>query len=149
MRWITLEDIKDQLRIEQSNHSEDRMLTRYANSAENTILTLTHRTEAELKAMNKLDPTEIPPEIWECTLFLVEHSYWSRGAVSPQQMYAVPYGFDMKIKPYVRLTRRGNVDDSEAEKLWDAIDNLDANKQDNLEFATDEDIEEYFGDENE
>jgi hypothetical protein len=36
----------------------------------------------------------------------VDTSYTNREAVSMQQLYAVPYGFDMLIKPYMRLTTK-------------------------------------------
>ena len=35
---------------------------------------------------------------------LVDLSYQQRSPVSPVSMYAVPYTFDLLIKPYMKLT---------------------------------------------
>lgn len=103
MDWLELNDIKDQLRIERDYHDEDTILTRYGNSAEATILNLTGRTYEELKAMNPTGENAIPADIWEATVMLVVSSYEHRSPSAQYQMYAVGYGFDMKIKPYMRL----------------------------------------------
>ena len=63
MRWLTLADIKDQLRIEQDDTSQDKLLTRYGATAENFTLGYLQRTEDELKAMNDQDPTMVPEDI--------------------------------------------------------------------------------------
>jgi hypothetical protein len=39
----------------------------------------------------------------QASLMLVELSYMQRSAVSMQQLYAVPYTFDLLVKPYMRL----------------------------------------------
>ena len=36
-------------------------------------------------------------------LLLVDNSYTHRSPSTPQQMYAVPYGFDILVKPYMIL----------------------------------------------
>jgi hypothetical protein len=37
------------------------------------------------------------------TLLLVDNSYEHRSPQSPQQMYYVGYGFDLMVKPYMKL----------------------------------------------
>jgi len=103
MKWITLEEIKQQLRIEPDYTDEDDKLERYGNSAEATILNLTGRTFEELKAMNPTGEDAIPPDLWEATVLLVSVSYEHNSAVDQYQMYAVPYSVDMKLKPYMKL----------------------------------------------
>ena len=51
MKWLTLTEIKQQLRIEADYTDEDALLTRYGNSAEAVVLNITGRTYDELKAM--------------------------------------------------------------------------------------------------
>ena len=53
MRWLTLDDIKDQLRIEQEDTSQDKLLTRYGATAENFTLGYLQRSEAELKVAKR------------------------------------------------------------------------------------------------
>ena len=105
MNWLTLPTIKEHLRIEADFTMEDSMLTIYGESAEATVLSITGRTVAELKEMNIDDQTKVPTPIIHASLLLVDTSYQQRAAVSPQQLYAIPYAFDMLIKPYIKLTR--------------------------------------------
>jgi hypothetical protein len=37
-------------------------------------------------------------------LMLVAQSYQHREPASPQNLYAVPYAFDLLLKPYIKLT---------------------------------------------
>ena len=41
--------------------------------------------------------------IYQAGLLLVDNSYTHRSPSTPQQMYAVPYGFDILVKPYMIL----------------------------------------------
>lgn len=106
MKWLTLEDIKKQLRIEPDFTDDDALLIRYGDSAESVILNITGRTYEELKSMNRLGD-DIPADIWEATVMLVTLSYEQRSPVSMQNMNAIPYSFDMKVKPYMKLTVGG------------------------------------------
>lgn len=106
MKWLTLEEIKQQLRIEPDFTDEDALLTRYGNSAEAVVLNITRRTFEELKEMNPTGEDAIPDDIWEASVMLVTLSYEQRSPVSMQSMYVIPYAFDMKVKPYMRLTNK-------------------------------------------
>lgn len=106
MKWLTLEEIKQQLRIESDCHDEDALLVRYGNSAEAVVLNLTGRTYEELKAMNPTGEDAIPADVWEATVMLVELSYQQRSPLTSQNLSIVPFAFDMKIKPYMRLTTK-------------------------------------------
>ena len=114
MRWLTLEDIKDQLRIEQDDTSQDKLLTRYGATAEKFILRYIQRTEAELKAMNTDDPTLVPEDIVSATLMLCDLYYQYRGPVSMQNLYLIDYGFDALVMPFRKGTY-SSVDEEEDE----------------------------------
>lgn len=106
MKWLTLDEIKQQLRIEPDFTDEDTLLERYGNSAELYVLNVTGRTYDELKAMNPTGEDEFPADLWEATIMLVQISYNRDTPISRQNMYIVPWGVDAKIKPYMRLTTR-------------------------------------------
>lgn len=99
MKYLTLEQIKQQLRIEPDFTLEDAELTRYGESSEQTVLNITRRTYEDFIESYG----EIPADIIHATLMLVTVSYEQRSAVSMQNMSGVPYAFDMKVKPYMRL----------------------------------------------
>jgi hypothetical protein len=105
MEYLTLTDIKDQLRIEQEFTEEDKILTLYGESAENTIAQYLNRGKnaAEMVANLTEQYGGIPKPIIQATLMLVDSSYQHRSPSSPQNMYYVLYGFDMLIKPYMIL----------------------------------------------
>lgn len=99
MKWLKLDDIKHQLRIETDYTEEDALLISYGNAAEETILNICQRTYDDF-----IDNYgEIPQAVINASLLLVNTSYEQRGAVTMQNLYAVPYAFDMLIKPYMRL----------------------------------------------
>jgi hypothetical protein len=99
MKWLNLDEIKDQLRIEHDFDLEDTKLTLYGESAEQAILDLCRRTYDDF-----IDNYgAIPPTIRECSLLLVVMSYEHGTPASAQQMYNVGYTFDLKLKPYMRL----------------------------------------------
>ena len=112
LHWVTLNDIKDQLRIERDNTQEDTLLTRYGATAEKFILRYIQRTEAELKAMNEEDPTQVPEDIVSATLMLCDLYYQYRGPVSMQNLYLIDYGFDALVMPFRKGTY-SSVDDEE------------------------------------
>ena len=105
MKWLTLEQIKQQLRIEQDFTDEDGLLEMYADSAEDTVLNICQRTYEDM-----VDSFGgIPQPIVEASLLLVAMSYEHRSPASQYQMYAVGYAFDMRIKPYMRLTAGSSI----------------------------------------
>lgn len=99
MKWLTLDEIKDQLRIERDFELENDKLTLYGDSAEQAILDICRRTYDDFID----DYGAIPAPIRECSLLLVVMSYEHGTPASAQQMYNVGYAFDLKLKPYMRL----------------------------------------------
>ena len=100
MKWLTIEQIKAQCRIEQDFTAEDELLEMYGESAENTVLNLLNRTITDIYEQYGC----IPRPLVHATLMLVAQSYQHREPVSPQNLYTVPYAFDLLLKPYLRLT---------------------------------------------
>lgn len=109
MKWLTLSLIKKQLRLETDFTDDDDLLTIYGDSAEGVILNTTRRTVNELKAMNADDQSKVPAEIVQASLMLCEVSYTNRSPVSMQNLYIVPYNFDMIIKPFMKLSKEDTV----------------------------------------
>ena len=104
MKWLDLNQIKQQLRIEPDYTDEDTLLTKYGESAEDTILNICRRTYDEFMS----EYGKIPSDIVEASLLLVTVSYEHRAAVTQYQMYSVRYAFDMKVKPYMKLASDGD-----------------------------------------
>ena len=98
MKWLTLNEIKDQLRIEREFTLEDQKLTMYGDSAEEVLMEVTRRTYDDFVE----NYGKIPTPIREASLMLVTASYETGSAVSLQQLYSNPT-FEMKVKPYMRL----------------------------------------------
>lgn len=99
MKWLTLEKIKQQCRIETDFTLEDTLLTGYGESAESTILNHLNRTYYDLLEQYGT----IPQDIINASLMLVDVWYQHRSPVEALSMSIVPYTFDLLIKPYMRL----------------------------------------------
>lgn len=100
MKWLTLKQIKAQLRIEPYYTDEDTLLEMYGDSAEEVLLNYLNRTYEEVA--EKYDG--IPAPLRHASLMLVDTSYQYRSPVSAQNMSIVPYTFDILVKPYMKLS---------------------------------------------
>ena len=100
MKWLTLKMIKQQLRMEEDFTLEDDLLELYGNSAEQTVLHVLNRTYDDVVS----EYGEVPKDIVHATMLLVAASYEHRAAATMQNTYIRPYGFDLLVKPYMRLT---------------------------------------------
>ena len=100
MRWLNLELIKAQLRIELDFDDEDAILILYGEAAEDTLLNYVGMSYEEV--MEKYG--KMPMALVQASLMLVDNSYQHRSPASPQNMYFVLYGFDTLVKPYIRLS---------------------------------------------
>jgi uncharacterized phage protein (predicted DNA packaging) len=99
MKWLTLERIKQQLRIEPDFTDEDELLKEYGESAEEVLLNYLNRTYEDVIEVYG----RVPAPLRHAALMLVDTSYQYRSPVSAQNMSLVPYTFDLLIKPYMRL----------------------------------------------
>lgn len=104
MKWLQLEQIKAQLRIEPDFTDEDELLEMYGESAEETLLQYLNRTYEDIIEVYG----KIPAPLRHASLMLVDTSYQYRSPVSAQNMSIVPYTFDILVKPYMRLTSPSN-----------------------------------------
>lgn len=99
MKWLTLEQIKQQLRIEPDFTEEDKLLESYGESAESTILNHLNRNYCDLIETYG----DVPENIINASKMLVDAWYQHRSPVEGLNMSVVPYAFDLMIKPYMRL----------------------------------------------
>lgn len=99
MKWLTLERIKQQCRIEPDFTDEDEILEEYGESAEETLLNYLNRSYENVISVYG----RIPAPLRHASLLLVDTSYQYRSPVSTQNMSLVPYTFDIMVKPYMRL----------------------------------------------
>lgn len=97
MKYLTLDYIKQHSRIDYC--CEDELLELYANSAEDTVMNYLNRSFEDLIE----EYGQVPPAIMHATLMLVDVSYQYRSPISPQNLYTVPYTFDVLVKPYMIL----------------------------------------------
>jgi len=97
MKWLTINWIKQHSRIDFD--CENDILTLYGESAEDTVLNVLARDYTDVVSTYG----EVPKPLFVAALMLVEVSYTQRAPISQQNMYTVPYAFDMMVKPYMRL----------------------------------------------
>ena len=105
LKFLTLTDIKDQLRIESDFTLEDDKLLKFGKAAEETTMNYLNRGDTTDEAIASLTEQygEIPESVIEAALELVDHQYQYRGLVSPTSISTVPYNWDLMLKPYMKL----------------------------------------------
>ena len=100
MKYLTFDQIKAQLRLDDAQATEEHdLLELFGEAAEDAVLSLVRRNMANLVETYG----RVPRQIVQATLMLVAISYQHREPASQQNVYAVPYSFDMLIKPYMRM----------------------------------------------
>ena len=105
MEIISLETIKQQCRIESDFTDEDARLISYGTSAEETLAQYLGRGKSvnEMVASLTDEYGKVPESIKNAALMLVDVWYQHRSPVEQVSMYAVPYTFDLLLKPYMKL----------------------------------------------
>lgn len=104
MKWLTLDRIKAQCRIEPDFTDEDTLLEEYGEEAEDTVLnTLGRSYEDVMENYGK-----VPAPLRRASLMLVDAWYGTRTPIASQNMSVVPYTFDLLVKPYMRLASDSN-----------------------------------------
>lgn len=103
MKFLSLEYLKAHSRIEYD--CEDSLLEEYANDAEETIASYLNRGKTVDNMVESLveEYGYIPTNLYIAGQMLVDLSYTQRNPVSIQRLYAIPYAFDNKVKPYMKL----------------------------------------------
>ena len=101
MKYLTFEQIKAQLRLDDEQATLERdLLTTYGEAAEDMVLNTCNRTITDIFEQYGM----VPKALVQAGLMLVAQSYQHREPASPQNLYAVPYAFDLLLKPYIKLT---------------------------------------------
>ena len=109
MKFLNLQIIKAQLRLDDQQATEEAaILEDYGESAEETLFNMTGRSYEDLMEVYG----RVPAPLRQAALMLVDLSYKERNPVSSQNMAAVPYTFDLLVKPYMRLTGNDNDNDN-------------------------------------
>lgn len=100
MKFLEFEQIKAQLRLDDEQAQEEHdLLEMYGEAAEDAVLSLIRRNMANLLETYG----QVPKQIVQAALMLTAISYQHREPASQQNMYAVPYAFDLLIKSYIRM----------------------------------------------
>jgi len=101
MKFLTFDQIKAQLRLDdQQALDEHDLLDLYGDAAEDMVLNTLNRTMEDIVEQYGT----VPKALVQAGLMLVAQSYQHREPASPQNLYAVPYAFDLLLKPYMKLT---------------------------------------------
>ncbi len=101
MKFLTFDQIKAQLRLDDEQATEEHdILMLYGEAAEEMVLSTCNRTMEDIVEHYG----NVPKALVQAGLMLVAQSYQHREPASPQNLYVVPYAFDMMVKPYMRLT---------------------------------------------
>lgn len=106
MKWLTIDYIKQHSRIDYD--CEDALLEVYGEAAEETVMNIIRRDYDEIVEKFGTTDKPVPAALIHASLVLVDLSYTQRSPVSQQNMYIVPYTFDMLVKPYMKLANDNN-----------------------------------------
>lgn len=104
MKWLKIDYIKKHSRIDYD--CEDALLELYGEAAEDTVMNIIGRDYDDIVENFGTDKHPVPAAIIQASLLLVDMSYAQRTPASQQQLFTVPYSFDLLIKPYMRLATK-------------------------------------------
>lgn len=100
MKYLTFEQIKAQLRLDNEQAENERtLLEMYGDAAEDAVLTIIRRPLRNVKHVYG----HVPRKLIQVTLLLVDEWYQHRSPVEQVQLSSVPYAFDLMLKPMMRL----------------------------------------------
>ena len=101
MIFLTFVQFNAQLRLDDDQALEEHdLLELYGEAAEDMVLNTMNRTMEDIIEQYGV----VPKALVQAGLMLVAQSYQHREPASPQNLYTVPYAFDLLVKPYMRLT---------------------------------------------
>ena len=100
MKYLTFEQIKAQLRLDDEQAElERKLLEMYGDAAEDAVLTIIRRPLRNVKQVYG----HVPKKLIQVTLLLVDEWYQHRATAEPGTLSPVPYAFDFMLKPMMRL----------------------------------------------
>jgi hypothetical protein len=109
MKFLTFDQIKAQLRLDDVQAEAERtLLDIYGDAAEDMVLNTCNRTITDIFEQYGV----VPKALVQAGLMLVAQSYQHREPASPQNLSAVPYTFDLLLKPYMRLTTSSTINNN-------------------------------------
>lgn len=108
MKWLTLEKIKAQCRIELDFHDEDEWLEDAGEAAEDAILEVLNRSYENLYEVYG----RIPAPVRQTSLMLVASLYKDREKDLVQEAHDNKT-FALLLKPYMRLVSNDNANENE------------------------------------
>ena len=108
MKWLNLEKIKAQLRIEPDFHDEDEWLEDAGESAEEAIMEVLNRGYEDLYEVYG----RIPAPVRQTSLMLVDSLYQFRGKDATQTLQSNPT-FALLLKPYMRLASNNGINNTQ------------------------------------
>lgn len=92
--------LKKQVRADDFSQ-DDAYLEHLLDTAKETVITATNRTEAELREMDS--EGHLPQMLLQAALMLAAHWYNQRESVAAVAMHEVPDSVQALVKPYRRL----------------------------------------------
>ena len=105
LKVVNLEELKLQMR--EDFDGEDDLIALYGEAAEDAVIGATRRTLDELIEIGQAEGSfGFPSRLKVAILMLAAHSHRNLEPVAAVAQNAVPYAFDMYIKPYVKLSER-------------------------------------------
>ena len=111
MKYITFEQIKQQLRLDDEQAELERTrLEGMAMAAEEAVLAIMRRSLIDVI----LTYNGLPQRLVQVTLLLVDEWYQHRSPVEQGQLSPVPYAFDFMLKPIMRLSGGEPLPDDES-----------------------------------
>lgn len=127
MNFLTIAYIKEHSRID--GNLDDSVLAIYGDAAEETVLSVMRRTLANVTDMYG----QVPQAVLQAALMLTDLGYMQRSPISPTNMSAVPYTFDMLIAPYMRHDKG-----TELEAELDGLINIMTGAVNSMQYDYDE-----------
>ena len=104
MRFLTFDQIKAQLRLDDEQATQERdLLITYGEAAEDAVLNVCNRTITDIYSTYG----NVPTGFVVAALLLVDDTYNNRGTITPTSVRHLPT-FDINVKPYMKLTSNGD-----------------------------------------
>lgn len=111
MKYLTFEEIKAQLRLDDNQAELERSrLEGMAMAAEEAVLAIIRRSLTDVI----LTYNGLPQRLVQVTLLLVDEWYQHRSPIDMGTMSTVPYAFDFMLKPMMRLSGDEPLPDDES-----------------------------------
>ena len=99
MKWLTLDFLRTQLRLDADQTDDDAYIEALAEVAEDSILSICNRSWDNVQETYG----NTPRAFTTAAAMLVAQWYRHREPSDSMQTYTVPYAYDLMLKPYIKL----------------------------------------------